>query len=220
MEASIGFMSSLVGRKIVMAATGIVLIGFVFGHMVGNLQVYMGPEALDAYAEFLQTFLHGGGIWIARASLATAVVLHVWAAVSLTLESRRARPLGYRVQDWRESTYASRTMIWGGLILAGFVTYHIMHFTLGTCHSDFRPGEVYHNVVSGFQFVPASIVYIVSMLALGLHMYHGVSSMFQTLGLNHPAWNGLRALIGFGLTGLVVLGNISIPVSVMMGWVR
>jgi succinate dehydrogenase / fumarate reductase cytochrome b subunit len=220
MQSSTGFFGSLVGRKIIMALTGIVFFGFVVGHMFGNLQLFLGPEALDAYAVFLRTFLHGTGIWIARTVLLTCVVLHIFTATTLTLESWKARPQGYRVQTWRESTYASRTMVWSGPILGLFVIYHVLHFTVGTVHPDFQAGEVYHNVVAGFSIPWVSGAYIAAMLCLGFHMYHGIWSMLQTLGLSHPRWNPLRLAFSVGVTGAVVLGNISMPVAVLAGIVR
>ncbi len=214
------FLSATVGKKVVMAATGLILFGFVIGHMLGNLQLYMGAEALNAYALFLRTFLHGGGIWIARTVLLASVVLHLWAMTSLTLVNRRARAVSYRQWKPRESTYASRTMRWSGVFLLAFIIYHLLHFTTGDAHPDFIPGDVYHNVVSGFQVVPVSIVYILATLCLALHLFHGSWSMLQTLGLNHPRYNRLRNVICVGLAALVVLGNLSFPVAVLTGLVR
>jgi len=220
MQDSTGFFGSQVGRKIVMAVTGIVFFGFVVGHMIGNLQLFLGPEALDSYAVFLRSFLHGTGIWITRGVLVTCVGLHIWAATVLTLESWKARPQGYRVQKWREATYASRTMVWSGPILALFVVYHLLHFTFGSVHSSFIPGAVYHNVVEGFRVLPVSLSYIAAMLCLGFHMWHGIWSMLQTLGLSHPRWNPLRLAFSIGVTVVVVAGNISMPVAVLAGFVR
>ena len=220
MAVFLDFFRSLVGRKIIMAVTGIVLFGFVVSHMIGNLQLFLGPEALDSYAVFLREFLHGGGIWIARAVLVACVSLHIFTATWLTLESWIARPQGYRVQVWREATYASRTMVWSGPIVALFVIYHLLHFTFGTVHPDFHPGEVYHNEVSGFSVWPVSAFYIAAMIALGFHMWHGISSMLQTLGLSHPRWNPLRQAFSIGITLVVVIGNISMPVAVLAGIVR
>jgi succinate dehydrogenase / fumarate reductase cytochrome b subunit len=200
-----------------MAATGLLLYGFVIAHMIGNLQVYLGPEAINAYGEFLQHVLHGQGIWIARFALLVAVALHLWAAVSLTLGNRSARPRGYREWQARESTYASRTMVWSGPLLALFIVYHLAHFTLGNAHPDFVRGDVYRNVVVGFQNPFASGFYILAMLALGLHMYHGFWSMLQTLGLSQPRWNRIRRGLSLLLAWVVVLGNISIPLAVLLG---
>jgi succinate dehydrogenase / fumarate reductase cytochrome b subunit len=216
------FLASTIGRKLVMAVTGVVLFGFVVVHMIGNLQIYLGPEALDAYGAFLRHVLHGGGIWIARATLLLAVGLHIWAAWSLTLTSWSARKVGYLEVRHRESTYASRTMRWSGPILALFVVFHLLHFTIGSVTPGFRfeDGRVYHNVVAGFQVWPVSAFYILAMLALGYHMYHGVWSMTQTLGWAHPRYNRLRRAFAAVFTGLVVVGNISIPVAVLAGVVR
>jgi succinate dehydrogenase / fumarate reductase, cytochrome b subunit len=214
------FLCSTIGRKLVMAVTGVILIAFVIGHMLGNLQIYLGPAALDAYGEFLEEFLHGTGIWIARAVLLTAVLLHIWAAWSLSRTSLLARPVGYRETEHRDSTYASRTMRWSGPILLLFVVYHLLHLTLGSLHPSFEEGHVYHNVVAGFSVWPVSLFYILAMLALGLHMYHGVWSMTQTLGLSHPRYNRLRRACASFITVAVVGGNISIPVAVLTGLVR
>jgi succinate dehydrogenase / fumarate reductase cytochrome b subunit len=214
------FLDATIGKKIVMAITGLVLFGFVVVHMIGNLQAYLGPVALNAYAVWLRELLHGAGLWIARAVLLAAVVLHVWAAVSLTIENRQARPVGYRQRRWVESTYASRTMVWSGPILALFIVYHLLHLTTGTVHPSFVEGDVYHNFVSGFRVVPVSVFYIVAMLALGLHLYHGAWSMLQTLGLSHPRWNPLRKAFAGSLTAVVVLGNVSFPVAVLLGIIR
>lgn len=214
------FLGSTLGRKVVMAVTGAILFGFVVGHMLGNLQVYLGPEAINDYGLALREMLHGAGIWIARGGLLVAVALHIWAAVSLTLESRRARPAGYRSLGHRESTYASRTMAWSGPLLALFIAYHLAHFTFGTAHQDFVEGDVYHNLIAGFSVRWVSALYIVAMLCLGLHMYHGVWSMLQSLGLSHPRWNRLRFAFSALSTFAVVAGNISIPVAVMTGLLR
>jgi succinate dehydrogenase / fumarate reductase cytochrome b subunit len=220
MTGAPSFVGSTLGRKIVMAVTGIVLFGFVVGHMAGNLQVFLGPAAFNGYAEFLREFLHGAGIWIARAGLLAAVLLHIWAAISLTLESRAARPEGYRKVQRRESTYASRTMVWSGPILVLFIVYHLAHLTFGSAHPSFVEGDVYRNVIVGFSVPWVTALYIVAMLCLGLHMYHGVWSMLQTLGLSHPRWNRLRFAFSAASTAVVVAGNIFIPLAVLLRIVR
>jgi succinate dehydrogenase / fumarate reductase, cytochrome b subunit len=214
------FFGSTIGKKVVMGATGIVLFGFVVAHMVGNLQLYMGPEALNTYSEFLHTVGHGMGLWVARGVLVAAVGLHIWAATSLTLASLKARPVGYRETERRESTYASRTMRWSGPILLLFIVYHLLHFTTGTVHQSFVPGDVYHNVVAGFRVWPVSAVYIVAMVALGFHLWHGVWSMLQSLGLSHPRWNAFRRAFATVFTVVVIAGNISFPIAVLAGLVR
>jgi len=216
------FFGSSIGRKIVMAVTGVILIGFVLGHLIGNLQVYLpnGREALNHYGVLLRTLLHGGALWVVRAMLLAAVSLHIWSATSLTLESRRARPEGYRERKWKESTYASRTMRWGGVIILLFVIYHLLHFTTGTVHPNFIEGDVHHNFVTGFQSVPASLFYIVAMLALGLHLRHGFWSMFQTLGVLHPRYIRAAHLAAWIVALLVVAGNVSFPIAVLAGIVK
>jgi succinate dehydrogenase / fumarate reductase cytochrome b subunit len=220
MQREATFFGSSIGKKVVMALSGLVLLGFVVGHMIGNLQVYLGPEALNGYGEFLRHFLHGQGIWLARGGILLAVVLHVWAATSLTLGNWSARPVGYRQWQARESTYASRTMTWSGPILAVFLVYHLAHFTTGQAHPAFVAGDVYRNVVIGFQNPFVSAFYILAMLALGLHMYHGLWSMLQTLGLSHERWNPWRRGLALAVAAVVVIGNISIPVAVLTGVVH
>ena len=220
METPRGFARSSIGRKVVMAATGVILVGFVIGHMVGNLQVYLGPEAMNHYAVFLRQFLHGTGLWIARAVLLVSVILHIWAATSLTLTSRRARPIAYREQKWKESTYASRTMRWGGVIILLFVIYHVLHMTTGTVHPSFIEGDVYHNFVAGFRRVPVSLFYIFAMIALALHLRHGVWSMFQTLGVSHPRYLHWARVLAWVVAIVVFVGNVSFPLAVLAGMVR
>jgi len=214
------YVESTVGRKVVMAVTGVVLFGFVVGHFIGNLTLYLGPDAINHYSLFLHTFLHGGGIWVARAVLLTCAVLHVWSATSLTLASWAARPEKYRLWKAKDSTYASRTMRWGGVILFAFIVFHILHLTFGRFHPDYRPGDVYHNVVAGFQVWPVSLFYIVAMALLGLHLDHGVWSMCQTLGLSHPRYKRWARAAALGFALLIFFGNCSFPVAVLAGWVR
>jgi succinate dehydrogenase / fumarate reductase, cytochrome b subunit len=220
MTTESSFLGSTLGRKVVMAVTGLILFGFVVGHMLGNLQVFLGPAALNEYGVFLREMLHGTGIWIARGGLLASVLLHIWAATSLTLDSRAARPRGYRKVSHKESTYASRTMVWSGPILALFIVYHLLHLTFGTAHPSFVEGDVYRNVIVGFSVPWVSAFYITAMLCLGLHMYHGVWSMLQSLGLSHPRWNRLRSAFSALSTAAVVGGNIAIPVAVLLGLVR
>lgn len=216
MTAAGRFFASSIGKKVVMAVTGVVLFGFVIGHLLGNLQVYLGPEALNHYAEALRNL--GPLLWIARGGLLVAVALHIWAAYSLTMMNRVARPEGYREKEHRESTYASRTMRWSGVLLLLFIVYHLLHMTFGTVHPDFVAGDVYHNFIVGFRQTLVSAFYIVAMLALGLHLYHGAWSFLQTLGLSHPRYNHLRHAFATLLAVIVVVGNISMPLAVMAGW--
>jgi succinate dehydrogenase / fumarate reductase cytochrome b subunit len=215
-----GVIGSTVGKKVIMGATGVVLFGFVFAHMTGNLQVYLGPEAMNSYSEFLHDVLHGTGLWIARVVLLACVGLHIWAATSLTLTSLEARPVGYRTVVRRRSTYASRTMRWSGPILGLFIVYHLLHLTTGTVHRSFVPGDVYHNFVAGFRVWPVSAFYVAAMLALGFHLWHGVASMLQTLGLSHPRFDALRRTFATVFTLVIVAANISFPVAVLVGLLK
>lgn len=212
------FFGSSVGKKVVMALTGAILFGFVIAHMLGNLQVYLGPTKLDEYGAALRKL--PALLWAARLVLLGAVGAHIWSAVTLTRLSQVARPQGYRKVEHDSSTYASRTMRWGGVILALFVVYHLLHFTTGTVHPQFVEGQVNHNFVTGFRVPWVSGFYIVAMLALGLHLYHGVWSMLQTLGLSHPRYDHLRHALATLVAAAVVIGNISFPVAVLTGLVR
>ena len=218
MTAVVRFFGSSIGKKVVMAVTGFALFGFVVAHMVGNLQVFLGPAALNAYAKALRNL--GPLLWLARIGLLVAVGLHIWAAYSLTMMNRAARPQGYREKEHRESTFASRTMRWSGVLLLLFIVYHLMHLTWGNAHPDFVDGDVYHNFIVGFRPVLVSAVYILAMLALGLHMYHGVWSILQTLGLSHPRYNHLVHAFATLVTVVVVAGNIAMPVAVLAGWLE
>jgi succinate dehydrogenase / fumarate reductase cytochrome b subunit len=220
LAANPGFVRSTIGRKVVMAVTGVILFGFVLAHMAGNLQVYLGPAAFNHYAEFLREVLHGTGLWIARAVLLAAAVLHVWAATSLTLQSRAARPVAYRQWTARESTYASRTMRWSGVIVLVFVIYHLLHFTFGTVHPDYVPGDVYHNFVAGFEVPVVSAFYILANVLLGFHLRHGVWSMLQTLGLSHPRYKRVAVLTAAAFAIIVTVGNLSFPIAVLAGWIQ
>lgn len=218
MARATSFLGSSIGRKVVMAVTGIVLFGFVLGHMAGNLLLYLGPEALNAYARGLRRV--PALLWAARVGLLAATALHVWAATALTVANNAARPIGYSRHQPLASTYASRTMKWSGPILLLFVVYHLLHFTFGSAHPSFEEGDVYRNVVTGFRAWPVSAFYVAAMLALGLHMYHGVWSMLQSLGLSHPRYNGLRSGFATVTTVVVVGANVSFPVAVLAGLVR
>ncbi len=216
--SSQSLLATTIAKKVVMALTGVVLTGFVLVHMTGNLLLYLGPEALNAYGEMLQS--NQAVVWGARAFLLLCVILHAWAAISLTLRNRAARPVGYRQSAYEASTYASRTMRFGGPLLLLFIIYHLLHFTVGSVHSNFIRGDVYHNVVVGFQNPLVAFVYVVAMVALSLHLFHGISSMLQTIGLSHPKYNGLRTMVGAGIASVVTLGNLSFPLSVFFGLVK
>lgn len=205
-----------------MAATGSILILFVLGHMAGNLKVYQGAEKFNAYAEFLRdvgapVLGHGQFLWIARVALLVAVIVHIVAAIQLTRRSQLARPVGYKKTPHEELTYASRTMRWGGVVILLFVVYHILHLTTGTAHSQFVPGDAYRNLVIGFQSWPVAAAYMFAVLALGLHLYHGVWSGFQTLGWDNPRYARYRRSIAGVIALVVVVGNLSFPIAALTG---
>jgi succinate dehydrogenase / fumarate reductase, cytochrome b subunit len=214
---------SSVGKKIVMAVTGTILVLFVIAHMFGNLKVYQGPEAFNKYAEGLRVFGdpfvgRGDALWLARIVLLLAVVLHIAAATQLVLRSKAARKVGYKTYESDLIfSYASRTMVWGGIIVLAFVVFHILHLTTGTVHPSFDHEDAYHNFVAGFRVWPVSLAYIAAMIPLGFHLYHGIWSAFQTLGANNPRYNDYRRPLAILLALAVVVGNISFPVAVLTG---
>ena len=224
--------SSSVGKKIVMAVSGVILFGFIIGHLIGNLQIFRRdpfrvhhrpshrepPEVLDSYARFLKE--KPEVLWTTRVILLAALGLHIFAATQLAIRNRSARPIGYRLHKYEEASYASRTMVWSGPIIGLFVIYHLLHLTLGTVHPsqpDFRAEAVYANVVSGFQQWPVALFYIVAVSSLGLHIAHGVWSMFQSVGLNHPKYELMIQRSALILSSLIVAGYVSIPLAVLMG---
>ena len=215
---------SAIGLKALMAVSGIVLFGFVLGHMAGNLKLYLGPEAINHYAEWLREMgtpllPRAGLLWIARIGLLLAVVVHIGAAWKLTLINRRARPHDYEGRSVVQATYAARTMRWGGVILLLFVLYHLADLTFGWANPDFVPGDVYHNVVAGFSVWWVSALYIVGQVALAFHLYHGLWSLFQSLGWNHPAYNDWRRRFAAAFALVVAAGNLSFPLAVLSGLV-
>src|SRR5213080_2870873 len=220
-----GVTRSLVGQKAVMAVTGVILFLFVVAHLLGNLKIFEGPAAFDAYAEGLRTvgapfFGRGWLLWIARVVLIVAVLAHMWAAIETTRASWRARPVSYRRLEPVETTYAARTMRWGGVLIVVYVIYHLLDFTFGRVNPSFVPGDVYHNVIASFRVWPVSAGYGVAMVVVGLHVYHGLWSAFQTLGLNLPPTVRWRRGVAGMVAGLITAGHIAIPVAVLAGVLR
>ena len=213
----LSFWRSTVGKKVVMALTGAIGVGYVVAHMLGNLQVFEGAEKINAYAALLKSNI--GLLWTARSILIAAVVLHIVAAYQLARTSQKSRPVGYK--RWRAvgSDFASRTMRWTGPLLGLFIVYHLLHMTTGAVHPDFVEGDVYHNVISGFRVWYVSVIYIIAMLALSVHLYHGAWSMFESLGINHPKYNRLIRALATILTVIVVVGFIAIPAAVLLGFI-
>ncbi|HEY2804261.1 MAG TPA: succinate dehydrogenase cytochrome b subunit [Gemmatimonadales bacterium] len=214
------FLRSTIGRKIVMAVTGVILVGFVIAHMTGNLLVFLGPEAIRNYALWLRAVAHGAGLWIARAVLLASVLLHIWAAASLTLASRRARRVRYQEWQPRASTLYSRTMRWTGVLLLAYIVYHLLHMTFGIVHPDFVELQPYHNLVVGFRDRAVAVTYIVAMILLAFHLDHGIWSMVRTLGLSHPRYVPMVRKLSVAIAVIVALGYISIPVAVLAGVLR
>ncbi len=229
MTPSLDFFRSSLGKKIIMAVTGFIWIGFVVGHMVGNLQIYQGAEKINTYAKFLKDL--GPLLWVARIGLFVAFVGHVVTAILLKAQNSAARPEAYRKPGTIQATKASLTMIYSGLLLLTFIIYHLAHFTLGVTNPEYASltytlanGEVVHDVfamvVQGFQIPAIAGAYVFFMIFLSLHLSHATSSIFQTLGIVSPKHNSSlnKGAYAFGL--LVFLGNSSIPLAVLAGLVK
>jgi succinate dehydrogenase / fumarate reductase, cytochrome b subunit len=216
MSAVARFWRSTIGKKIVMAVTGLIGVGFVIGHMAGNLQVFLGPEKFNAYAAFLKSL--GGLLWLARAILLAAVILHVIAAVQLSRGRGVARPVAYRKGQKEVSTVASRTIRWGGALLFFFIVFHILHFTTLDIFPDYSHTDAYGNVIKGFSKPWVVILYVVAMLALGLHLFHGAWSSFRTLGASPSSDQPLKRRIALLVALVVWLGFTVVPLGVYFGY--
>ncbi len=211
-----GLLKSSIGKKGLMAVTGLALFGFVVMHLLGNLQVYLpNKHALTEYGHLIKS--KPALLWAARLGLLALVLAHVATAIKLTLENKAARPVNYAVKRWREADYAARTMMISGPLILFYVVYHLLHFTTGHAHPNFNPDDVYANVITGFQNKPAAIVYIVAMMMLTQHLSHGLWSLCQTLGLNHPKYTPTLRFASVAVATAIGVGYISIPVSVMIG---
>jgi succinate dehydrogenase / fumarate reductase cytochrome b subunit len=217
-DSALRFYDSTLGKKAVMAVSGVVLFGFVAGHLIGNLQFFEGPEKLNAYGRFLRNM--PALLWTTRIMLLLMVLLHIWSSILLAAGKAKARPKGYVRKKAVHSTYASRTMYWSGPIIAAFVVYHLLDFTFGTVNPGFREGDAYGNVVRSFLNPVVSGFYIIAMALLCLHLFHGVWSMFQTLGVHHPRYTPLLRRFAAISSVLIFLGFISIPLSVLTGLKR
>lgn len=211
--------STAVGKKYVMAISGLVLMAYVVTHMIGNLKLYFGAESLGAYAEWLRdvgepALPREALLWALRIVLLVALFAHLWAAYALTVINRRARPTAYRSRrDFVAADFASRTMRWTGIIVLLFVAFHLLDLTWGPANPDFVGGDPYHNVVASFERIPVALVYVIANLALGVHLYHGAWSLFQSMGWVRP-W---RREFAIAFTALVVAGNVSFPLAVVFG---
>ena len=220
------FYRSAVAKKWLMAITGIMLMGFVFAHMIGNLKMYLGADDINHYAEWLRemgepalprTVL----LWMMRIGLIGAFAVHIISAAQLTRMNQKARPERYRSpRDYAAANFASRTMRWTGVIVGLFVIFHLLDLTWGATGNDWTRGEVYDNIIASFERIPVAIVYILANIALGIHLYHGGWSMFQSLGWNSKKFNPWRRVFAIGFASVIVIGNVSMPLLVVTGVVN
>ena len=226
MKVLVRFYSSSIGRKIIVAITGIILILFVIGHLLGNLQIFIGPDWINGYSEHLRDL--GPLLWAVRIFLLVTVIIHIYVTIQLAIQNRRARPEPYIDKNYVKATFASRHMVMSGLIVLAFIIYHIAHFTVRV--TDHRFGllkvdplghyDVYSMMVYGFQNYYVSGFYILGLFLLALHLSHGSSSFFQSLGLNDKKLAPRLALGGRIFAWLIFIGYTSIPIAVLLGWVK
>ncbi len=226
MQAAALYRSSI-GKKALMAVTGLVWIGYVTMHMYGNLKVFQGADHFNEYAEGLRyigapIFGHMHLLTVARVAMVVSIVVHVWAALTLYLQARAARPASYATTKIVQANYAALTMRYGGLLIALFVAFHLMQLTWGVqgISSDFVSGDPYHNVVQAFRAWPVVVVYLLALLALGFHLFHGTWSMFQTLGLNSDDWDGTIRGLAWLVAIVVPVGFAVVPIAVQLGMLQ
>jgi succinate dehydrogenase / fumarate reductase, cytochrome b subunit len=223
--------STAVGKKYVMAITGVIGIGFVVVHMIGNLKMYLGLNGsgiyeIDHYGEFLRNLLvpllpRTVALWLLRCTLIGAIALHLHSAYSLTVLNRTARPVKYQTKrDYIAANFASRTMRWTGIIVLLFLAWHLADFTWGAVNPGFVRGAVYRNIDASLSRWPVAILYIVANIALGIHLFHGVWSLFQSMGWSNPRFNQWRRGLATGIAAIVVVGNVSFPVAVLANIVK
>ncbi len=220
------FCHSSVGRKLIVAVTGVILILFVVGHLLGNLQIFIGPEWINAYAQHLRDL--GPILWMIRIFLLVSVILHIYFTILLAIENRRARPEAYRDRNYVKASWASRHMVVSGLVVLAFVIFHLLHFTARKFNSQFpllkldtlNRYDVYSMMVYGFQNVYVSIFYIVGLFLLTLHLTHGSSSFFQSLGFNNQRLTPKLAIGGRIFAWLIFIGYVSIPTAVLLGFIK
>ncbi|HEX5587235.1 MAG TPA: succinate dehydrogenase cytochrome b subunit [Acidimicrobiia bacterium] len=220
------FWRSAVGKKWVMAVSGIILLGYVLAHMVGNLKVFLGEEHLNEYAEWLRTlgepaFPRTVVLWGMRIVLTLAFVFHIVAAAQLTRMNHKARPVKYQSKrDYAAANFASRTMRWTGVIVALFVVFHLADLTWGSANPDFVRGDPYNNLFNSFERVPVAIAYILAMIAVSIHIFHGAWAMFNSLGINNPKYNDWKRAFAAGFALVILVGNVSMPLLIVTGVVN
>ena len=213
LHRTLEFWQASIGKKTVMAVTGGIFVGFTLIHMLGNLQIYLGGEAINHYGQLLKSNM--AVLWGARLFLLATLSLHLTAAFQLWSLKNKARPVAYQKLTATKSTYASRTMYVSGPILFFFIVYHLSHLTTGQTHPQYDETDIYRNLIFGFRQPVAFGAYLIAMTALGFHLVHGVWSAFQSLGVNHPKYTPKIRNLATVLTALIAGGNISIPVAVM-----
>jgi succinate dehydrogenase / fumarate reductase cytochrome b subunit len=218
------FYEAPIGKKVIMAITGVILFGYVVAHLLGNLQIYGDPQQINKYAAFLHNPANAGLLWVARTALLVAVIMHIVASIQLWKLKSDARPVAYVKKDDAAATYASRTMMWSGPIVAAFVIFHVLHLTVGAVLplQEIGPNEpnVRANVIAGFLNPAVSAFYILAMILLCMHLYHGLWSMFQSLGFSHPRYTPKLKKGAAIFAILIAIGNCSIPIAVMAGLVK
>jgi len=212
------FWRSSIGKHAVMAVTGLIMIAFLISHVLGNLQVFAGPLKINDYSAALRRL--GPLLWLARAVLLVALILHVTAAYQLTRRKQVARPVDYAEREPQVSTIAARTIRWGGVLLLVFIVLHLLHFTFGTIHPAFDHKDVYGNIVVAFQSWWVALLYLLAMVGLGLHLYHGTWSSIRTLGISRPSPDPLKRRVAAVLAWAIYLGFSLIPIAVFAGIVR
>jgi succinate dehydrogenase / fumarate reductase, cytochrome b subunit len=214
------FYGSMIGKKVVMGITGLIGVGYVILHALGNLLVFRGADAINSYARFLKST--GEILWTLRIVLIVAVILHVIAAIQLTRQSRAARTIGYAKREAQVATLSSRTMRWGGALLLVFIVLHILHFTTGTVRPEgvFSHEDVYANVILSFRIWWVSLFYVISMVALGLHLYHGAWSSVRSIGVSPPSAEPLHRRVSLVIAVFVWAALTSIPIAVLTGLLR
>lgn len=213
------FWDSSIGKKIVMGATGLIMVGYLVLHMAGNLQLFLGRETINKYAALLHTSEEA--LWLVRIVLIVSVVLHVIAAYQLTLRDRAARPVSYAKHTRQSSTLGSRLMRWGGVLILVFIPLHLLNFTTGGWHPAFQHGDVYGNLVYAFEQWPLlAAFYLIVAVFVGLHLYHGAWAMLRTLGVAKPSADPLQRKFVTLLAWVVAVGFVSVPVAIVLGMVR
>lgn len=233
LNKSFGFFEAYIGKKLLMAVTGVILFGYVVGHLAGNLQIFIPPRIVDGeyvyqinnYARFLHS--NGGLLWVVRTFLLAAVITHIWSSVLLWLQKRNARPVAYVKKDDVPSAYASRTMMWSGPIIGAFILFHILHLTVGSVGLGFREAAIgaggeeqfyaFQNLVHGFRNPAVAGAYVLAIVLLCTHLYHGIWSMFQSVGISHPRLTPALQRFAHWFAVLIAVGYISIPLAVLAG---